>query len=39
MSKVKRSLYVGLGTSLVSVLLLVAISAVLAGCAVGPNYV
>src|SRR5689334_12439159 len=39
MSKVKRSLFVGLGSSLLSVLLLVAISVLLVGCAVGPNYV
>src|SRR5690242_13935239 len=39
MSKVKRSLYVGLGTSLLSVLLLVVSSALLAGCAVGRNAV
>ena len=38
MSKVKRSLFVGLGGGALSVLVLVTISALLAGCAVGPNY-
>ena len=39
MSKSKRSLFVGLGGSLLGVLVLVSIAALLSGCAVGPNYV
>jgi outer membrane protein, multidrug efflux system len=39
MSKTKRSLFVGLGSSLLGVLVLVSLAALLGGCAVGPNYV
>ena len=39
MSKVRRSLFVGLGSSLLGVLVLVSLAALLGGCAVGPNYV
>jgi multidrug efflux system outer membrane protein len=39
MSKVKRSLFVGLGGSLLSLLVLISLAALLGGCAVGPNYV
>ena len=38
MSKVKRSLFVGLGGGLLSLLVLVGVAIALAGCAVGPNY-
>lgn len=38
MSKTKRSLFVGLGGSLLGVLVLVSIAALLSGCEVGPNY-
>jgi len=39
MSKVRRSLFLGLGGSLLGVLILVSLAALLGGCAVGPNYV
>jgi multidrug efflux system outer membrane protein len=39
MSKVKRSLFVGLGGSLLGVLIIVSLAALLGGCAVGPDYV
>src|SRR5215469_17979466 len=39
MSKVRRSLFLGLGGSLLGVLIIVSLAALLGGCAVGPNYV
>lgn len=38
MSKVKRSLFVGLAGSLLTLVLLVGVAVFLAGCAAGPNY-